>query len=252
MEKVIKAYIIDDEELAVENLKAMLYQNFPFVLLAGSSQTIEKAVSEIPKLNIDVVFLDIELKNGNGFDLFEQLKKIEFRVIFVTAFSEYAIKAFKYYALDYILKPIGIKELKNALDKCLLESNKREEIDKFYADLSRSNSTDTNFTNKIILKHQNEIEILKYNEIIYIQADASYCVFHCVNNKKIVYSKSSNEVEKMLPANLFLRIHKSYIINKLFIKDNKVGSKTVLLSNGISLPIARRRFADVLSFFGGK
>lgn len=249
MQKVIKAYIIDDESLAIENLKSLLYQNFPFVLLAGSSQTIENAVVEIPNLKIDVLFLDIELKNSNGFDLFEQLNKIDFRVIFVTAYSEYAVKAFKYYALDYILKPIDLKELRIAIDKCLIQNSPPQEIEQFYAELNKSNSVDANYNNKIILKHQNEIEVLKYSEIVYIQADSSYCIFHCTNNRKVVYSKSSNEVEKLLPDNLFLRIHKSYIINKLFIKDNKIGSKHVELTTGVNLPIARRRFSDVLAFF---
>jgi len=249
MQKVVKAYIIDDESLAIDNMKTLLYQNFPFVLLTGCSHTIEKAVLEIPNLNIDVLFLDIELKNGNGFDLFEQLPKIDFRVVFVTAYSEYAIKAFKFYALDYILKPIDLKELRSAIDKCQLHGSNPKEIEKFYTDLRKSTAVESNYSNKIILKHQNEIEVLKYSEIVYIQADSSYCIFHCTNNRKIVYSKSSSEVEKSLPDNLFLRIHKSYIINRLFIKDNKIGSRSVELTTGMILPIARRRFADVITFF---
>lgn len=249
MQNALKTYIIDDEILAIENLKTILYKNFPFVLLVGTAQSIDKAVTEIPTLNIDILFLDIELKNSDGFEIFEKLSKINFRIIFVTAFSEYAIKAFKFYALDYILKPLNLSELKVALDKALMQNTDKYEIERFYDSIMKSKSSENSFTNKLILKHQNGIEVLKFSEIVFIQADASYCIFHCLNDKKITYSKNSSEVEKILPSSLFIRIHKSYIVNRIFINEKKIGNKNIILTTGTSLPVARRRYDDLISFF---
>ncbi len=246
---MIRAYIIDDEILAIENLKTIITQNYPDIEIVGVSQNIDSAARVINSLKIDLLFLDIELKDGNGFEIFEKIESIGFRTVFVTAFSEYAIKAFKFFALDYILKPIDMNELTLAIEKCRISLADKINFESYYDEVKRKIAeAGLNYTNKIILKHQSGFDVLKYSEIIYIEADSSYCTFYCVNQKKIIYSKNSAEVEKMLPANIFIRIHKSYIINKNFVKNNTISNKEIVLSDNKVLPIARRRMEIVFSF----
>ena len=246
---MIKAYIVDDEILAIDNLRTIIEQNFKDVKIVGVSQTLNQAASEINLLHIDLLFLDIELKNGNGFDIYEKIENVSFRTIFVTAYSEYAVKAFKFFALDYLLKPIDVAELTLAIQKCKISLDDKSNLAAYYNEIKKQLSESAlNYTNKIILKHQSGFDVLRYSEIMYIEADSSYCTFYCTNNKKIIYSKSSSEVEKMLPSNLFVRIHKSYIVNRSFIKDDTVDKKEITLTNGTVLPIARRRLEEVFSF----
>jgi two-component system LytT family response regulator len=247
--------IVDDEQEACDNLEYMLREYADVKLnVLGKYNTTKQAEQHIKQLQPDAVFMDIEMPNENAFHFLERITPINFEVVFVTAYDEYAIRAFRLNAVDYILKPISIPELRTAALK-LQEKVQYKHLlagsAQSYRDISNLVNSKAKH-NRLTLRDSNAIEIVDFADVYFIEAQGSYSkVVFCKNKttKEMVMSVSIADYEELLPVDLFYRIHKSYLINcaqikKIFRDDNN----TVLLSGNHTLPVSRRRFSQLVDF----
>jgi len=245
----ISSIIIDDEPGNIVTLTEMVKQYCPEVSITGTALDPRKGYDMIRELKPDLVFLDIEMPYENAFDLLDRLRPISFEVIFITAFNEYAIKAFKYAAIDYILKPVSIKELQDAIAKVSLRLNEKSVNTKIELLLRTLKVTDGD-RNKIPIPTLEGYTFEDMNDIMYLQAEGSYTFLYNKARKKILVSKSLKEFEETLPANLFCRIHHSVIINVNFVKKYFKGrGGYVQMEDGASLEISARKKNDFLEKF---
>jgi two-component system LytT family response regulator len=249
----INALIVDDEEYSRQSLYFLINGHFPEVKIKGIAQSVAEARKMLKSGEIDLVFLDIAMPNEDGFNLLPDLQKANSFVIFTTAFDQYALRALKACAIDYILKPIDIDELKNAVVK-VINLKKRNEKDQSISDNIKAqlNSLEENLSdikkiNKISLPHSNGFQILNINEIIYVLADSNYSIFHLENKENILVSRHLKEYEEILENSGFSRIHKSTIINLKHLSDytNKNGL-IVKLSDNSEHVVSRRRSSEFL------
>jgi two-component system LytT family response regulator len=221
----IRAIIVDDEPNARIALKGVLEENFPHVEILAECKDVPDAVKTIHKLKPDLVFLDIEMPGYNGFELLDFFDdhNLQFKIIFVTAYSDYSLRAFEISAVDYILKPVRAEHIERALKKINLEyiTSQKEQI-KVLKD---------NFTNqldkKIVLQTAETIYVVKMDDIIYLQADGSYTRFYTTSHGVLTITKKLIDFEYLENCGPFFRTHRSYIVNLNFIK--KVDKKEFVL-----------------------
>lgn len=214
MRGTINAIIVDDENKHHNTLGKMLQTFCPNVNVVGFAYSVAEALNLIEKLEPTLVFLDIEMPNGNGFELFDSFEDPPFEVIFTTAYDLYAINAIKYAALDYLMKPINIQELKEAVartEKVLAKKNSQSSA-KIDALKSNLQLEDRRFT-KIALPSTDGIDFIEANAILHVSAERAYSSFHLEDGKRILVSKPLKEYETQLEACNFFRIHKSHMIN---------------------------------------
>ncbi len=245
---MIKTIIVDDEYNAREFLEKLLQRSFPdkFLILA-KCESVDEAVLAIEKFTPNLIFLDVQMPNKNGFELFKELKLISFEVIFTTAHSEFAIDAIKASALDYLLKPINYIDLLDAVKKYDLKSHKATEREKLMLLLENLDSGTTEF-NKIAFATEAGFELIKTTNILYCEADSNYCNIICLDGKKITLSKTLKYVEDVLPKSIFTRIHKSYLVNLNYVnRFSKKDDFLVELTNGLSLPVSVRKKEDFIN-----
>jgi two-component system LytT family response regulator len=209
---MIKTIVIDDEKPSREVMCNYLEEYCPDIEIVGTAGSVSSAFKIIRKNHPDLVFLDIELGDGKGFDLLKMFEKVEFRIVFVTAYSEYAVKAFRFSAVDYLLKPVKIDELKEAVDKVrslggtYLNSENISALLKNISNTPASNPT-------LVIPHVKGFEVLRISDIIMCKADG-YCTnFHLNGNRKIVSSKNLKQYEDLLPEHNFIRVHHSFLVN---------------------------------------
>ncbi|MGF2413612.1 LytR/AlgR family response regulator transcription factor [Ferruginibacter sp.] len=247
--QTINAVIIDDEPGNVVTLLELTKQYCPNVVIAGTAPDPLKGYELIKETNPDLVFLDIEMPYGNAFDLLDKLLPVSFEVVFITAFNDYAIKAFKYAALDYLLKPVNINELKEAVDKVnkrLEEKNVNARINTLLSNFKPENIS----LQKIALPTVEGCYFEDINNIMYLQAENSYTYIHSKGKPKILVSKSLKEFEDILPAALFCRIHHSSIININYVKKYFKGrGGYVQMEDGTSVEISVRKKNDFFERF---
>ena len=255
----INVLLIDDEIEACRNLKSILVEYIdPAINIVGVAYSAAEAEKQLTLHNPDAVFLDIEMPNENAFQFLERVSPINFEVIFVTAYDEYAIKAFKLNAVDYILKPISISELANAVAKLKERIKYKTHFNAGNNDFSEISKQITSKAklNKIALKGNNNVEIVSFRDIIYIEAFGGYSkVFYLKNGHPtdMLTSYSIAEYEDMLPSELFFRVHKSFLINCDCIKKiHKEESPSILLHSSFTIPVSRRRFSGLLEFLQTK
>jgi len=205
MEKTIRALIVDDEELARSDLHALLLK-IPSIEIVGEANSVKTAIEAIERFQPDVIFLDIQFPRETGFDLLEKIDT-KAKIIFVTAFDKYAIRAFEVNALDYLIKPVDPERLALTIERLKYKSDSVEKI-----------MTDFNYTDSIFIEHGNNFYFVKINSIIMISAAASYTEIITSKGLKVLAHKSMKEWEMRLPQNTFIRIHRSTIINIDFIE----------------------------------
>ncbi|RYJ51015.1 response regulator transcription factor [Flavobacterium petrolei] len=245
---MIKTIIVDDEFNAREFLEKLLQRYFSdkFLVLA-LCESVDEAIHAIEKFNPELVFLDVQMPNKNGFHLFKELNKINFEVIFTTAHSEFAIDAIKCSALDYLLKPINYIDLLETVKKYeskLHNASQQEKLMLLIENLDNGNSA----FNKIALPTETGFELVKTSAILYCEADSNYCKIVCLDGKKIVLSKTLKYIEELLPTSIFQRIHKSYLVNLNYVtRFNKTNELLVQLTNGESLPVSIRKKEDFIN-----
>ena len=245
---MIKTIIVDDEFNAREFLEKLLRRYFPdkFLVLA-LCESVDDAIDAIEKFNPELVFLDVQMPNKNGFQLFKELNKINFEVIFTTAHSEFAIDAIKCSALDYLLKPINYIDLLETVKKYESKLHKAFQQEKLML-LIENLDTGNSAYNKIALPTETGFELVKTNAILYCEADSNYCKIVCLDGKKIVLSKTLKFIEELLPTSVFQRIHKSYLVNLNYVtRFNKTNELLVELSNGQTLPVSIRKKEDFIN-----
>lgn len=195
------------------------------------------------------MFLDIEMPNGSGFDLLESLSEpIDFKIIFITAYHEYALKAFKFSAVDYLLKPINVDELKQAISKVRpgAEQEPKEKIDTLIENISRKGGT----MNKIALPSMEGLQFVNLDEIIYCESQDNYTQFFLTDGKRVMVSKTIKHFEELLDPERFFRVHRSNIINLKYIdKYVKGEGGYVVMKQGERIPVSRRRKESFLQLF---
>jgi two-component system LytT family response regulator len=242
-----KCVIIDDERNARETLQKMLIRYFPTRLnIVGMADSVKEGVYLIKENKPDVVFLDIEMPEENGLQLFSYFKEVDFSVVFTTAYQQYAINAIKYAALDYILKPINQIELGEAISKLERKDRINKNTTMHIEALMHNINLDSESFNKVIFPTKDGYELEKIRNIIYCKADKNYCEIHTVSNI-IVVSKSLKHVVDLLPSDIFFRIHKSYFVNQNYIKAlSRSEGDHVILENNVSLPISAGHYRELM------
>lgn len=237
---MIKAIIVDDENKSVQTLMLMLNVYCPDIEIIGFAHSAIEGAKEIMSKKPDLVFLDVEMTGGTGFDLLECLPERNFNVIFVTAHDHYALKAIKFHAIDYILKPIDVEDLKSAVSNLITHKTEnkgnRTDIEKLLTHMKMQR------IRKVAIPTSNGIEFISIDDILYLTAERSYCKIFFNNNKNIMVSKSLNEIEELLPPDNFFRIHKSHTVNLAFVKKHiKTDGGIVELTDGTKLYISRSK-----------
>lgn len=241
------AIIVDDEKRARTFLRGHINAYCEDVQILAEAENVASAVKVIKEHNPELVFLDIKMPDGTGFDVIEKLRNIDggddlkFKIIFTTAYDQYAIKAIKYSALDYLLKPIDPEELVAALkrNKILLPSKSiNDNIDVLIENIKQLSEANK----KIVLNTSNKAYIFPVNDIIRCESTGSYTVFYVKNSEPLLISKSLGEAEELLQGNRFERIHKSHLVNLNYMRAFiKTDGGFVEMQNGDKIPVSNRK-----------
>ena len=250
--KNISTIIIDDEPKNIKLLQQMLAVHCPQVEIKATDSDAKKGLLLIEEIKPQLVFLDVEMPHLNGFDLLKKLEPVSFEVIFVTAYSHYAVEAFEHYATGYITKPINTEKLIAAVQKAIKRIEEKNINKNLFSLLEQNRLPIPTGTapDKIPLSTSNGLVFVKITDIMYCESSGNYTHFFLCDNKKIVVSRQLGEYEKLLPENNFTRIHDKYIINLAYIKEYIKGSGgEVVLENGKEIPVATRRKEDFLARF---
>jgi len=235
----MRVILVDDEISNLENLRTLLEKHCPQVNILATTQSVTEAVNAIEKQLPDLIFLDIQMGKQTGFDVLKSLPQRNFEVIFVTAYDQYGIQAVKFAALDYLLKPVDIDELKTAISKAeqkLAAQMPTAQLDFLLQQIKSPQPT----INKIALPMQSEIRYIALADIIRCEADNTYTFFFLANNEKLLVSKSLKEYADLLKPNGFLRTHQSHLVNPDFVKSwLKEDGGVLLLTSGTKIPISK-------------
>nr|WP_288934725.1 LytTR family DNA-binding domain-containing protein [uncultured Allomuricauda sp.] len=246
----IGAIIVDDEERHHETLRKMLNNFCPEIEIFGDAHNVEEAVNLINEKNPQLIFLDIEMPGGNGFTLFDHFDEPPFEVIFTTAHDLYAINAIKYAALDYLMKPVNIRELQEAVARATKIISKSESTSSNQKiDVLKSNlKLEDNRLTKIALPSSDGIDFIEAEAIIRAEAERSYSNFYLENGKKILVSKPLKEYEALLEQCNFFRVHKSHMINLTHIEKYIKGKGGyVIMKDGSHVDVSVRKKDDLLN-----
>jgi two-component system, LytTR family, response regulator len=242
----LKVIIIDDEPDCVRLLELQLNRHCPNVTVIGSTSNSEDGLIMLLKTPPDLLYLDIEMPHLNGFDLLEKVGDLTFQVVFTTAYDRYAVRAFKFSALDYLLKPIDPVELKATVEKAA----QKVQVVQQQLDLLKQQLLSSRRSSKIALPQLNGFIIADIEQIIYCESDSNYTRFHMKNNEQYLICRSLGEVESLLEGYTFFRPHKQFLVNTDEIKRVVRDEGTILeLSNGVQVPVSRQKLDGVKQIF---
>lgn len=237
--------VVDDERKTREVIVQMIRNYCQGSFEIEEADSVGTALKTIRRRKPDLLLLDIQLKDGSGFSLLEELGNPELNVVFITAYEEYAIKACRASALDYLLKPVDVDELKDAIRK----AQKRVEKDQL-GTIIQNLKNEQKTIRKITLKTADSIYILNTNEIIYCQGSGNYTTFYLVDQRKILVSKPLGEYEELIGGSDFLRVHQSYMVNMNHIlRYEKRDGGSIITIHNHSIPVSSRRKEQVMQFF---
>src|SRR5215217_1331252 len=248
---MIRAVVIEDEEHSRKMLMAMLHEHCQVITVVASADSVRTGLTAISEQRPELVFLDIELKSETSFEILEQLPEIDFELIFTTAFDHYALKAIKFCAIDYLLKPIDLNELKTAVSKAEKRMN-REYLNKNLEVLLNNLKSSSQHNHRIALPTLEGLLFVNVKDIIYCESSGPYTKFIFKVGDKIVTSKHLKEYEDLLSGYEFFRIHKSYLVNLQEIKKYIRGEGgQLIMSNGAALNVSKQRKEDFLRIYSG-
>lgn len=236
---MIKALIIEDEPHGQELLQTLIKTYCKNVEVLGVASNVKDGIEQILSLKPDLVFLDYQIEGGNGFDILNSIPNPKFKVIFITGYSEYAIKAFKYSALDYLLKPINIEELIEAVKRF---DPQIQNYTNNYNLLNNATKQDALNHNQIIIPTNGEYKVINVGDISFIKALQSYVEIHISESIKLISSEPLKHYESFLSTSVFFKSHKSYIVNLRRVQSVDQGrAGNITLFSGLQVPIAARR-----------
>nr|WP_320118594.1 LytTR family DNA-binding domain-containing protein [uncultured Marinifilum sp.] len=240
---MIRTLIIDDEIKSQTTLHKLIEKYCPEIEVVGFANNVKTGIDAIHKLTPDLVFLDIFMPDGDGFDVLKGTSDRNFDVVFTTAFNDYALKAFQYSALHYLLKPINYKELQDAV-KRFQENHKdinlNEKLQVLYDSLNNRHK-------KIVLPTLNGLKMVELDQIVYCCADGSYTNFYMSNEEPLMVSKALSKFEEILPSELFCRVHSKNLVNLNYVQQYVKGrGGRVLLSNGSELDVSEGKKSEFL------
>jgi two-component system, LytTR family, response regulator len=242
----LRAIIIDDERSSRNSLHQKISAHCPDIEIISECESGEDGLKAIEENMPDIVFLDVEMPRMNGFTMLQQLKNRSFELIFTTAYDHYAIKAIRYSALDYLVKPVEVEELKESVKKA--KEKREQNIPNSRVETLLHNLLDEkNLHNRIAIPSMDGLQFVETNEIIYLEAKSNYSVIWLRSSSKMTVSKTLKDFEDLLPSQIFLRIHHSYLINKNHVQKYIRGEGgQVVMSNGSILDVARRKKDEFL------
>jgi two-component system LytT family response regulator len=231
-----KVLIIDDENPTREFIRKML-ESFDLNLeIYTDGENVQSGIEAIERIKPDIVLLDIQMPDGNGFDVLKSVAHKQFEIIFITAFQEFAVQAIKFSALDYILKPIDAEELRNAVTNALqLLTHKKEE----HQLQALQNNIQPHLKRKLVLKTQESIFVVEIDDIVHCEADKNYTFFYLNDGKKILVSKTLKDYDTLLSGLQFFRVHQSHLINLNCVERyDKHDGGSVILKDGTAVPLS--------------
>lgn len=240
---MIKTILIDDESRLLSSLQTMLTRNCPQLEVVAACRSADEALIKIAETSPDLVFLDIAMPGKDGFALLEEIGDVKFRIIFVSAYDQYSLRAFRFSAVDYLLKPVDEEQLivavKKAEQSILPEQALQKSIHALVHNLRPSTNTQEK---KLCLTTFTGFHVINLSDIIYCEAEGPYTHFHLLYGKKICVSRPLADYELLLSENDFLRVHKSFLINLHHTSEYRRGEGgIVVMSNGAEIEISRRK-----------
>ena len=244
--KIIRTIIADDEHLARESLSRLL-QDFDAIEIVAECKNGFEVIKTVREKKPDLLFLDIQMPNENGFGLFKYFDSVNFEVIFTTAYKEYAIDAIKHAAFDYLLKPIVYIDLLSTIKRFEQRKDSLQQQERITLLLENITSNDT-YYNKVALPTEKGYEMVKLNTILYCKSDSNYCKIFCADGTEFLLAKTLKYVEELLNSDLFIRTHKSYLANLNYVvRFDKIDELKVTLTNGEQLPVSFRKKESFLN-----
>ena len=239
---MIKTMLVDDEPRGLSALRRLLELNCPEVKIVGECQDTRSAVEAISALEPELVFLDIAMPDKNGFDLLNELSPVHFEVIFVTAHNEYTIQAFKYSAVDYLLKPVEEDLLIEAVRRAGQRIAGKASVHQVETFLYNLHNVQNPAEMKLCIPDMKGFRVVQLSDVVYCESESSYTIFYLLNGQRITASKSIMEYELLLDHSGFCRIHKSFLVNLHHIKEYIRGEGgSVLLTNDQAIEVSRRK-----------
>lgn len=238
---MINSIIVDDEQHSIDRLTNLLKETGPEIKLTGAFKSLEEGVKAIKDLKPELVFLDVQLRDRTGFDLLQQVEEVNFEVIFTTAYEKYAVKAFKFSAIDYLLKPVDRNELRQALDKLKNKLSNNElsaKLDTLFYNLKNSQG----ISRKINVPTMQGLVFLEVSEIIRCESAINYTNIFLKDGQKIIVAKSLKEFEELLTDLNFYRVHNSHLVNLSYVKSYTKGKGgSISLADGTEIDVSSRR-----------
>lgn len=239
----MKALIVEDKEYIRKGLLNLLQLINANVEVIGACASVKEAVVVTNVCKPELIFLDINLTDGNAFDFLEQTELLDFKIIFITAYEEYALQALKKGAVDYILKPVDIEELKSALQKV-----EETTVENQQGRIAQAKQAWSNEDSKLILSLHDNFQVIDLNELLYCESAKGYTTFYCADGKKYIVSKTIKEFEEKLSRADFIRPHQSFMVNLKFI-DKYVKAGLIYLKDGKTIPVSARKKESFVAAF---
>jgi two-component system, LytTR family, response regulator len=247
-ENMLRTVIIDDEAHARETLARLIDVYCPQVKLVGEAIGVESGLKVIRELHPQLVLLDVKMDDGTGFDLLRLCNSIDFKVIFITAYEKYAVRAFRFAAVDFLLKPVNPEELSEAVNHA--ETLIQEHFTTQLQALEDNLRTDIRQKRKIVLKTIDYIHLVEMQNITFCESEGCYTFVHMITGEKIIISRTLREFDDMLGDSGFYRVHKSYLINLSHItRFEKQEGGYIILSSGDKVPVSSRKREELLELF---
>ena len=250
---MIRAVIIDDEQNNIDNLEALLLQYCPQVQVTGKALNADEGERIIRRVDPDLVFLDIQMPGKNGFDLLRSFDHHSFGIVFITAYDQYGIQAVKFSAIDYLLKPVNVEELKEAVKKAIEKRGQQEQnlrLENFMRMLAQEQQKNTH---RIALQSAKETRFVETGNIIRCESSNNYTTFFLSGGEKILTSKAIFEFEEMLQGYGFFRCHQRHLINKKHVRSwVKEDGGYLLMEDGSEVPVSRNKKEELRGLFSGR